>query len=161
MSFVLSNVKIGNCNAKTTIHCTYINVIVCSLFVVKVEDIISMTHFKSKHNEDQQILSRQTLPTAVYESYTSCHRPPALNDFTMYRDDGKEGLRFYTDPNYFYRLWVEEQNDLLEKRKKRVSDSMYIYTVLLVLYILVYVFGFLDSLKSFDTFSVLHYNNIC
>ena len=119
-----------------------------------------MTHFKSKHNEDQQILSRQTLPTAVYESYTSCHRPPALNDFTMYRDDGKEGLRFYTDPNYFYRLWVEEQNDLLEKRKKRVSDSMYIYTVLLVLYILMYVFWFVDSLKSFDTFSVLHYN-IC
>ena len=81
-----------------------------------------MSHFKSKHMEDQQILSRQTLPTAVYESYTSCDQPPALNEFTQYRDDGKEGLKFYTDPNYFYRLWVEAQNELLEKKKKRVSN---------------------------------------
>lgn len=80
-----------------------------------------MNHFKSTHVEDQQILSRQTLPTAVYESYQSCDPPPALNEFTQYRDDEKEGLKFYTDPTYFYHLWVEEQNELLEKRKKRVS----------------------------------------
>jgi hypothetical protein len=79
-----------------------------------------MSHFKSNRNEDQQILSRETLPTAVRDSYNNCDAPPALAEFTQYRDDGKEGMRFYTDPTYFYRLWVEEQNEQLEKRKKRV-----------------------------------------
>lgn len=25
-----------------------------------------------------------------------------------YRDDGKDGLKFYTDPNYFFELWRQE-----------------------------------------------------
>ena len=81
-----------------------------------------MAHFKSGRREDQQILHRQTMPTSVADTYQHCNRPPALNEFTSYRDDDKEGLKFYTDPNYFYRLWVEEQNSLLEKRKKRVRE---------------------------------------
>lgn len=92
-------------------------------FSVKVEEIVSMSHFKSARKEDQQILSRETLPTAVYDSYQSCDQSPALNEFTQYRDDNKEGLKFYTDPNYFYRLWVQEQNEILEKKKKKVSRN--------------------------------------
>ena len=88
---------------------------------MKVEDFSVQNHFKSTRKEEQQNLSRETLPTALQEVYISCVRPPALNKFTAYRDDNKDGLKFYTDPNYFYDLWVKEQNKLLEKRKKRVS----------------------------------------
>ena len=69
---------------------------------------------------DQQVLSRETLPPALDEMYGNCFKPPRLNDFTKYRDDTKEGLKFYTDPTYFYRLWVENQNKELEKKKKKV-----------------------------------------
>ena len=57
--------------------------------------------------------------------YRSCDPPPNLNRFTPYREDKKEGLKFYTDPNYFYDLWVKDQNKLIEKRKKKVSDYRY------------------------------------
>ena len=50
-----------------------------------------------------------------------CEAPPNLNQFTPYRDDKKDGLKFYTDPNYFYDLWVQGQQKLLEKKKKKVE----------------------------------------
>lgn len=49
----------------------------------------------------------------------SCDEPPKLDLFTPYRDDSKPGLKFYTDPNYFYDLWVKDQHKLLEKKRKR------------------------------------------
>lgn len=54
----------------------------------------------------------------------SCDTPPDLNKFTPYRDDKKDGLKFYTDPNYFYDLWVKDQNKLLEKKKKKVRERL-------------------------------------
>ena len=81
-----------------------------------------MNHFRSLRTEEQKVLSRNTLPTSVEDTYKHCDVPPSLNMFTPYRDDQKEGLTFYTDPDYFYRLWVEDQNQQLEKKKKRVSD---------------------------------------
>jgi len=60
----------------------------------------------------------------VSPSNRSCDRPPDLNVFTNYRDDGREGLKFYTDPNYFYDLWVKDQNKLLEKKKKKVHNNI-------------------------------------
>jgi len=41
------------------------------------------------------------------------------------RDDGKEALKFYTDPSYFFDLWKEKMlqdtKDIMkEKRKHRV-----------------------------------------
>jgi hypothetical protein len=42
-----------------------------------------------------------------------------------YRDDGKDGLKFYTDPNYFFDLWKQEMLKDTEKVKhdkgKKVS----------------------------------------
>lgn len=43
------------------------------------------------------------------------------------RDDGKEALKFYTDPSYFFDLWKEKMlqdtKDIMkEKRKHRVSS---------------------------------------
>ena len=56
--------------------------------------------------------------------YRSCAPPPNLNQFTPYREDKKEGLKFYTDPNYFYDLWVKDQNKLIEKKKKKVIITL-------------------------------------
>lgn len=87
---------------------------------MRIEALVQISHFKSSREEEQKVLSRTTLPTSVEETYKSCDIPPSLNLFTPYRDDQKEGLTFYTDPDYFYRLWVEDQNQQLEKKKKRV-----------------------------------------
>ncbi len=88
---------------------------------MRIESLVQMNHFKSLKTEEQKVLSRNTLPTSVVETYKLCAIPPSLNLFTPYRDDLKEGLTFYTDPDYFYRLWVEDQNQQLEKKKKKVS----------------------------------------
>lgn len=37
-----------------------------------------------------------------------CDKPPPLDKLNCYRDDGKDGLKFYTDPNYFFELWRQE-----------------------------------------------------
>ena len=70
-----------------------------------------------------------------------------MNEFTKYRDDGREGLKFYTDSDYFVRLWVEETTKQTEKRRRKVryfvksvNSNGYIlfgmqYYQLLVLYI--------------------------
>ena len=93
-------------------------IIIC--FTVSVEDIVNANHFKSSQESSQQILHRSTLPTALTEVYGSCAEPPNLNEFTQYRDDSKEGLKFYTDSDYFVRLWVEETTKQTEKRRRKV-----------------------------------------
>ena len=52
----------------------------------------------------------------------SCNTPPGLSQFTPYRDDNKDGLKFYTDPSYFFELWVKDQTKQIEKQKKKVSS---------------------------------------
>ena len=37
-------------------------------------------------------------------------------------------MKFYTDPNYFYDLWVKDQNKLLEKKKKKVCVCVCVLT---------------------------------
>lgn len=92
-------------------------------FTVSVEDIVNANHFKSSQESSQQILHRITLPTALKEVYGSCAEPPNLNEFTQYRDDSKEGLKFYTDSDYFVRLWVEETTKQTEKRRRKVRNT--------------------------------------
>lgn len=56
-----------------------------------------------------------------------------LSKFTLFfcrRDDGKEALKFYTDPSYFFDLWKEQMlqdtKDIMkEKRKHRVRLETY------------------------------------
>lgn len=36
-----------------------------------------------------------------------------------FRDDGKDGLKFYTDPNYFFDLWSQE---MLKDTEKKLHD---------------------------------------
>lgn len=38
----------------------------------------------------------------------------------VYRDDNKDGLKFYTDPSYFFDLWKEKMlQDTEDKRKEK------------------------------------------
>ncbi|KAK9737438.1 hypothetical protein QE152_g10728 [Popillia japonica] len=75
---------------------------------VSLQDIHMRKAFKSNIVFDQQIFSRGTMPTAMLETYKSCDKPPPLDKLNCYREDGKDGLKFYTDPNYFFELWREE-----------------------------------------------------
>ncbi|EFA08500.1 actin-binding protein WASF3 [Tribolium castaneum] len=75
---------------------------------VSLQDIHMRKAFKSTVAFDQQIFSRATMPTAMLETYHSCDKPPPLHKLNCYRDDGKDGLKFYTDPNYFFELWRQE-----------------------------------------------------
>jgi WAS family protein 3 len=90
---------------------------------VSLQDIHMRKAFKSTVAFDQQIFSRATMPTAMLETYKSCDKPPPLHKLNCYRDDGKDGLKFYTDPNYFFELWRQEMlNDtermMLDRGKK-------------------------------------------
>lgn len=56
--------------------------------------------------------------------------------FVLLRDDGKEGLKFYTNPSYFFDLWREKmlqdtEDKRKERRKQKVSASRREHTVLL------------------------------
>lgn len=43
----------------------------------------------------------------------------------VYRDDGKEGLKFYTNPSYFFDLWREKMlQDTEDKRKERRKQKV-------------------------------------
>ncbi|CAH1106629.1 unnamed protein product [Psylliodes chrysocephalus] len=75
---------------------------------VSLQDIHMRKAFKSSVVFDQQIFSRDTMPTAMQETYNVCDKPPPLDKLNCYRDDGKDGLKFYTDPNYFFELWRQE-----------------------------------------------------
>ena len=40
--------------------------------------------------------------------------------FICYRDDGKDGLKFYTDPDYFFDLWRQE---MLKDTERILNDK--------------------------------------
>lgn len=48
------------------------------------------------------------MPVAMAECYAMCDPPPQLDRLTPYREDGKSGLKFYTDPDYFFELWRKQ-----------------------------------------------------
>lgn len=44
---------------------------------------------------------------------------------SIHRDDGKEGLKFYTNPSYFFDLWREKMlQDTEDKRKERRKQKV-------------------------------------
>ncbi|XP_043253753.1 wiskott-Aldrich syndrome protein family member 3 isoform X1 [Colletes gigas] len=83
---------------------------------VSLQDIHMRKAFKSSVVFDQQVVSRDTMPTAMMETYHQCDTPPPLDKLNVYREDGKDGLKFYTDPNYFFELWSQEMFKDTEKK---------------------------------------------
>ncbi|XP_016377784.1 wiskott-Aldrich syndrome protein family member 3-like [Sinocyclocheilus rhinocerous] len=93
---------------------------------VSLQDINMRKAFKSSTIQDQQVVSRNSIPNPVMEMYQRCDKPPPLNILTPYRDDKKDGLKFYTDPSYFFILWKEKmlqatENKRKEKRRQKAS----------------------------------------
>uniref|UniRef100_A0A671NL00 Si:ch73-362m14.4 n=1 Tax=Sinocyclocheilus anshuiensis TaxID=1608454 RepID=A0A671NL00_9TELE len=97
---------------------------------VSLQDINMRKAFKSSTIQDQQVVSRNSIPNPVMEMYQRCDKPPPLNILTPYRDDKKDGLKFYTDPSYFFILWKEKmlqatENKRKEKRRQKVCMCVY------------------------------------
>ncbi|KAG8227323.1 hypothetical protein J437_LFUL006764 [Ladona fulva] len=86
---------------------------------VSLQDIHMRKAFKSSVVFDQQVVSRETMPTAMLETYRLCDKPPPLDKLNPYREDGKDGLKFYTDPNYFFDLWRQE---MLKDTERMMHD---------------------------------------
>ncbi|EDO33524.1 predicted protein [Nematostella vectensis] len=86
---------------------------------ISLQDINMRKAFKSTIIVDQQVLSCNTLPSAMRDRYNMCDKPPRLSDMNKYRDDDKDALKFYTDPTYFFELWCEEMKKETEKKKKK------------------------------------------
>ncbi|XP_073341552.1 actin-binding protein WASF3-like isoform X1 [Pagrus major] len=74
--------------------------------------------FRSSTIQDQQVVSRSSILNPVLEMYQHCDKPPPLNILTPYRDDKKDGLKFYTDPSYFFSLWKEKMLQATENKRK-------------------------------------------
>uniref|UniRef100_A0A8C2PLS0 Si:ch73-362m14.4 n=1 Tax=Cyprinus carpio TaxID=7962 RepID=A0A8C2PLS0_CYPCA len=58
---------------------------------VSLQDINMRKAFKSSTIQDQQVVSRNSIPNPVMEMYQRCDKPPPLNILTPYRDDKKDG----------------------------------------------------------------------
>ncbi|KAM3935860.1 actin-binding protein WASF2 [Leptodactylus fuscus] len=91
---------------------------------VSLQGINTRKAFHSNTLQDQQLFVRDSLSIPVLETYFTCDMPPPLNNLSPYREDGKEALKFYTDPSYFFDLWKEKMlqdtKDIMkEKRKHR------------------------------------------
>ncbi|XP_013867022.1 wiskott-Aldrich syndrome protein family member 1 [Austrofundulus limnaeus] len=92
---------------------------------LSLQDITMRKAFRSSTIQDQQLFDRTSLPVPLQESLQTCEQPPPLNILTPYRDDGKEGLKFYTDPSYFFDLWREKMlQDTEDKRKERRKQKL-------------------------------------
>eukprot|EP00040_Diaphanoeca_grandis_P004961 m.30768 g.30768 ORF g.30768 m.30768 type:complete len:467 (-) comp16341_c0_seq1:149-1549(-) len=83
-------------------------------------DVASLdaAQFQSDGKVDQQIISRMSLPGPVLERYMACQPPPPLNKMNPFREDDKISLTYYTDPDFFFRKWVDEQHAELKSKKK-------------------------------------------
>ncbi|XP_072102475.1 actin-binding protein WASF1 isoform X1 [Mobula birostris] len=87
---------------------------------LSLQDITMRKAFRSSTIQDQQLFDRKSLPIPLLETYSTCEKPPPLNILSAYRDDGKDGLKFYTNPSYFFDLWKEKMlQDTEDKRKER------------------------------------------
>lgn len=75
---------------------------------VSLHDINMRKAFRSSRSCEQQVVSRATMPLATRQLYSQCEPPPPLNRLNRFRTDGKDGLKFYTDPSYFFELWRAE-----------------------------------------------------
>ncbi|XP_039603857.1 wiskott-Aldrich syndrome protein family member 1 isoform X3 [Polypterus senegalus] len=92
---------------------------------LSLQDITMRKAFRSSTIQDQQLFDRRTLPIPLQETYDICEQPPPLNILTPYRDDGKEGLKFYTNPSYFFDLWREKMlQDTEDKRKEKKKQKL-------------------------------------
>lgn len=75
---------------------------------VSLQDIQMRKAFRSSRTFQQQLFSRNSMPSAMLATYARCDRPPPLERLNEFRDDGRDARKFYTDPDYFFELWRKE-----------------------------------------------------
>ncbi|KAL0962087.1 hypothetical protein UPYG_G00335500 [Umbra pygmaea] len=94
---------------------------------VSLQAITQKKAFHSNLTQDQQMFCRPSLPLPVQETYLTCNPPPPLNNLSQYRDDGKDALKFYTDPSYFFDLWKEKMlqdtKDIMKEKRKHRKEK--------------------------------------
>lgn len=94
---------------------------------VSLQAITTRKAFRSSLTQDQQLFIRPSLPMPIHETYETCNPPPPLNYLSQYRDDGKEALKFYTDPSYFFDLWKEKMlqdtKDIMKEKRKHRKEK--------------------------------------
>ncbi|NXQ26237.1 WASF2 protein, partial [Alaudala cheleensis] len=94
---------------------------------VSLQGINTRKAFKSSTTQDQKLFDRDSLPVPVLETYRTCNTPPPLNMLSPYRDDGKEALKFYTNPSYFFDLWKEKMlqdtKDIMKEKRKHRKEK--------------------------------------
>ncbi|XP_053124365.1 actin-binding protein WASF2 isoform X2 [Hemicordylus capensis] len=94
---------------------------------VSLQGINTRKAFRSSTTQDQKLFDRDSLPVPVLETYSVCNTPPPLNILSPYRDDGKEALKFYTDPSYFFDLWKEKMlqdtKDIMKEKRKHRKEK--------------------------------------
>lgn len=87
---------------------------------VSLQDINMRKAFRSSTVQDQQAVSKSSTPNPITEMYNSSEKPPPLSVLSAYRDDHIDGMKFYTDPSYFFDLWKEKMlQDTEDKRKEK------------------------------------------
>ncbi|KAG7501364.1 hypothetical protein JOB18_047491 [Solea senegalensis] len=94
---------------------------------VSLQAITTRKAFRSSVTQDQQLFTRPSLPMPVQDTYTVSDPPPPLNQLSQYRDDGREALKFYTDPSYFFDLWKEKMlqdtKDIMKEKRKHRKEK--------------------------------------
>ena len=66
------------------------------------------------------------MPESMRILYENADPPPELHKLNQYRDDNRDCMKFYTDPQFFFNLWrneVMKENEngrKAEKRRKKV-----------------------------------------
>ncbi|XP_060798910.1 wiskott-Aldrich syndrome protein family member 2 [Neoarius graeffei] len=94
---------------------------------VSLQAITTRKAFRSNLIQDQQLFTRPSLPQPVQETYQTCNKPPPLSILSVYREDGKEALKFYTDPSYFFDLWKEQMlqdtKDIMKEKRKHRKEK--------------------------------------
>ncbi|XP_055370696.1 actin-binding protein WASF3 isoform X2 [Betta splendens] len=87
---------------------------------VSLQDINMRKAFRGSTVQNQQVLSKGSVPDSVANLYDRSDRPPSLSNLTAYREDSTDAMKFYSDPSYFFELWKEKMlQDTEDKRKER------------------------------------------
>ena len=116
--------------------------VVYSCFLVHMSGAytLDINSWSSSCYVSSQVVSRETMPKSMLEQYLACDKPPPLDKLnpyrwaflcqlhilqqclgslftlkSLFREDGKDGLKFYTDANYFFDLWRSEMLQSTEK----------------------------------------------
>ncbi|XP_076867683.1 actin-binding protein WASF3 isoform X2 [Brachyhypopomus gauderio] len=86
--------------------------------LISLQDINMRKAFRSVTLHDQQVVSKSNIPNSVAEMYNSSDKPPSLNILSEYRDDHIEAMKFYTDPSYYFDLWMKKRLQEMENMRK-------------------------------------------